>query len=153
MKNILFLAIIISFTWALNSCNKEEYEVFDQAFFHIHSNNQDTLQIRFNRKDTVEYYVYLSSKLQFDPIQVNWNFSVENLQENVDFKILNSDKTLVFNPGIFEMPIRIAWLENPVDESKVSSLTLTIESNSANIPIGLPGPDKNQQSMTILKVK
>ena len=59
MKKITSLLIIIL---TLNSCNKDEISVFDEAFVHINFNNVSTAIINSNRKDIVSYYIYLSSK-------------------------------------------------------------------------------------------
>jgi hypothetical protein len=105
-----------------------------------------------NRKDTVDYKVYLSAQLQFDPIDVQYEVKIgEGLQEDRDFKLLTTGTNLTFPQGIFERPIRIAWKESELDPTKDNTITIRLISNSKNFTIGLPGPDKLQQQLVITK--
>lgn len=134
------------------ACSKDETKPYDHPFFHIHVANKDTVYVRFNRKDTVEYNVYYSGKLQFEPMDVIYKVTPGNgLQEGRDFKLLNTGDTLHFVQGMFQRPVRIAWLESPLDATKNNSLVISIISNSKNYTIGLPGPDKLQSRLVIIK--
>ncbi|WP_295117069.1 hypothetical protein [uncultured Chitinophaga sp.] len=134
------------------ACNKDEVKPYDHPFVHIHVANEDTVFVRFNRKDTVNYNVYYSGKLQFEPMDVKYSVVAGNgLQEGRDYKLINTSDTLHFVQGMFERPVRIAWLESPLAPQQNNSLTIRIISNSKNYTIGLPGPDKLQSSLVIIK--
>lgn len=134
------------------ACNKEETKPYDHPFFHIHVQNQDTVYVRYNRRDTVNYNVYYSGKLQFEPITVKYSVTPGNgLQAGRDYELINTTDTLNFVQGMFERPVRIAWKESPLDATKNNNLTIKIISNSKNYTIGLPGPDKLQRSLVIIK--
>lgn len=134
------------------ACSKDETKPYDHPFFHIHVSNEDTVFVRFNRKDTVNYNVYYSGKLQFEPMDVKYEVVAGNgLQQGRDYQLINTSDTLHFVQGMFERPVRIAWKESPLDPSKNNSLTIRILRNSKNYTIGLPGPDKLQSSLVIIK--
>ena len=58
---------------------------------------------------------------------------------------------LTFEPGIYDMPIRIKWLAHPVDETKDNTLTIRLTGNSQNLHLGVPGPDGLQKQLVIEK--
>lgn len=152
---IPFLAITCSVSVLLmNSCSKSEFEPYDHPFIHIHVNNSDTATVKYDRKDTVDYVVYLSAKLQFDPIDVEYEIiKGDGLEEGRDYSVINTGRTLHFEPGMFERAVRIAWLSKEVDGSKNNSLIIKLVSNTKNYTLGLPGPDKKQQQLKLIKVK
>ena len=141
---------IISF---LSSCSKEEVTPFDHPFFHIHVDNQDRVSVASIRRDTIDYKVYLSAKLQFEPIDVKYEIVPgEGLEAGRDYEVVTTGNTLTFAQGIFERPISIAWKESVLDPEKNNTLTIRLLSNSKGYTIGLPGPDKIQSSLLITKV-
>lgn len=151
LRNILLLALL---PLLVAACNKEEVEPFDHPFIHIHVDNQDTVEVRYNRRDTVNYNIYLSAKRQFEPIQVTYSVTPgSGLQEGRDYKVLNNSNTLIFIPGVVQVPVKIAWLEHDLDPALNNSVSIKIESNSKDYTIGLPGPDHLQQQLVLLKKK
>lgn len=146
----LFYSIILLIS---TSCNKEEFTPYDQPFVHIHVNNQEAIRVRANRNESVEYPVYLSSKLTFESLYVDFEVVAGNgLEEGRDFKIVTDQRTLHFPAGIFSSPITIQWLRNPVDITLDNTLTIRLKSASNDtVMIGLPGPNSRQSSLTITK--
>jgi hypothetical protein len=136
----------------LNACKKNEYKPFNDPYFHIHVGNQDSITVRYDRKDEVDYKVYMSAALQYTLIQVQYEIIAGNgLQEGRDYVLKTPGNTLSFAPGLFEKPIRIAWLESPLDPQKNNTLIIRLTGNSKNFGVGLPGPDKRQKQLVITK--
>jgi hypothetical protein len=73
------------------------------------------------------------------------------LQAGKDYDLITTNKTLNFPNGIFQRPVRIAWKDNPIDPAKNNTIIIRILSNSKNYTIGLPGPDKKQSQLVIIK--
>lgn len=133
------------------SCSKEAVP-YDNPFFHINFENNSNIEVLYNRKDTVDYKVYLSAALQFEPIELRYEVKVgDGLEEGRDFELITKGNTMNFVQGIFERPIRIAWKESPLDANKNNTLTIRLLSNSKNYTIGLPGPDGLQRELVITK--
>lgn len=148
--NILCISVVLLFT---SSCNKELITPYDHPFFYIHLNQASMVNVQSTRNETIDYKVYFSTKMQYEPITLKYEVIVGNgLQEGVDFELINAVKELVFKPGYFEMPISIRWKSNPIDASKDNSVTIKLLSNDKNITIGLPGPDKHQTELKIVKI-
>ncbi|MCA5006625.1 hypothetical protein [Sphingobacterium bovistauri] len=153
MKNIITIFIMSVMTVFVTSCNKELHTPYDHPFFYIHVGQASQVNVQATRDETVEYKVYFSAKMQYDPITLKYDIIVGNgLQEGIDFELLSSSKELVFKPGYFEIPISILWKKNPIDISKDNSITIKLISNDKDITIGLPGPDKNQSELKIVKI-
>lgn len=137
----------------LLSCNKEMQTPYDNPFFYIHVNQASSINVQATRNETVDYKVYFSTKMQYDPITLNYEIIAGNgLVEGVDFEVVSSKTSVVFKPGYFEMPITIKWKANALDPTKDNSLTIQLLNNDKNITVGLPGPDKNQSKLTINKI-
>lgn len=154
MKNrIIYLATLfsISILMLLSSCKKEATP-FNHPFFHIMVDNKGEVEVLSNRKDMVNYNVYLSAELQFDPIDVQYEVKVGNgLQEGRDFELITKGNKLTFPQGIFERPITIQWKEATLDPTKDNTITIKLISNSKNYTMGLPGPDQLQRQLVITK--
>ncbi|ARS35726.1 hypothetical protein [Pontibacter actiniarum] len=154
MKKLLKIVLVAFVPLVMAACNKEEVEPFDHPFFHIHVDNQDTVEVRYNRRDTVAYHIYLSAERQFDPIQVTYSVTPgSGLEEGRDYRVLHNSNTVVFIPGVFQVPVKIAWLEHDLDPAQDNSLSIKIESNSKDYTLGLPGPDHIQQQLVLIKKK
>lgn len=154
MKNITAVLLFTSLSAALflSACKKSEFEPFNEPFFHINVAERSTLEVLDNRKDTVNYPIYLSAELQFEPVDLNYEVKVGNgLVEGRDFSLLTTGTKVTFPPGIFERPVRIAWLDSPIDPTKDNTITIRLLSNSKNYTIGLPGPDGLQRELVITK--
>lgn len=151
-KNIIYILLALVLAGAFASCKEQEVEPYKNPFFHIHVDNRSTVEVLSNRKDTVDYKVYLSAELQFDPIDVQYEVKVGNgLVAGRDYELLTQGTTLNFPSGIFERPIRIAWKEAALDATKDNTITIRLLSNSKNYTLGLPGPDGLQRQLVITK--
>ena len=155
MKNYIkhLLSIVVLPTLFLtSSCSKQEFEPYKVPFFHISVDNKSTVEVLSNRRDAVDYKVYLSAELQFDPIVVQYEVIVGNgLLAGRDFELITTGTSLNFPQGIFERPITIAWKESPVDPAKDNTIKIRLLSNSKNYTMGLPGPDQLQRELIITK--
>ena len=54
-------------------------------------------------------------------------------------------------PGIYDMPIRIRWMPNHLDENKDNTITIRLTGNNQGLTMGLPGPDGLQRELVIEK--
>ncbi len=144
---LVFLPVLM-----LTSSCKKEVTPYDTPFFHINVDNKATVEVLANRKDVVDYKVYLSAELQFDPIAVQYEVIVGNgLLAGRDFDLITTGTTLNFAPGIFERPITIAWKQATLDAAKDNTITIRLVSNSKNYTMGLPGPDQLQRELIITR--
>jgi len=153
MKNkIKYLLALAIFPAIIIASCKKEATPYNNPFFHIMVDNKGEVDVLSNRKDTASYNVYLSAELQFDPIDVQYQITVgDGLKEGRDFELITKGNKLTFPQGIFERPIKIAWLESPVDPAKNNKIIITLLSNSKNFTLGLPGPDHLQKQLIITK--
>jgi len=150
IKHLLLICILPILLLAA-SCSKESVP-YDHPFFHVNFENRSAIDVLSERRDTVDYKIYLSSKLQFEPIEVNYEVVVGNgLKEGRDFELLTKGTSVTFLQGIFERPVRIAWKESSLDTTKNNTLTIRLLSNSKNLTMGLPGPDQLQKELVITK--
>ena len=146
--------ILILVTLMLNACGKDVMEPYDHPFIHIMKDNLSTTTVAWNVNAVNTYSVYLSSKPLKEKLTVDFDIIVGNgLQEGVDYEIINKSRSLLFLPGIYDMPIRIKWLPNPIDPTKDNTIKIVLLSNSMNLTIGMPGPDHLQSEFTITKTK
>lgn len=137
---------------ALNSCSKEEVKPYNHPFFHIHVENRDSVTVRYNRKDQVEYKAYLSAELQYETIDLSYSVKIgDGLLEGRDFELNTVGDTLRFIPGVMARGVKITWLENPVDPAKDNTIKISLTGNSKNFTLGLPGPDQRQRQLVITK--
>ncbi|TCC97906.1 hypothetical protein FBD94_14340 [Pedobacter hiemivivus] len=154
MKQIityLLASVTLPVLFLMASCSKENVP-YDTPFVHINFENKSLIEVLSNRKDTVDYMVYLSSELLFEPVDVQYEIKLgDGLQEGRDFVLLNKSTNLNFPQGIFERSVRIAWKDVPVDPAKDNRLTINLISNSKNFILGLPGPDQLQKQLIITK--
>lgn len=148
----LFALILLMAMFLVTSCSKDEVKPYNNPFFHIHVDNKASIEVLSNRKDTVDYKVYLSAQLQFEPIELQYEVKVgDGLQDGRDFKLMTTGNKLNFPQGIFERSIRIAWKEASLDPAKDNTITIRLISNSKNYTMGLPGPDQLQRQLVITK--
>lgn len=149
-KYIYILSLLLSIT--LFSACKDEFKPYDNPFFHIHVNNRSTVEVLTDRKDQVDYKVYFSTKLQFEPVDLKYEVIVGNgLLAGRDFELITQGNTLNFPNGIFERSVTIKWIAAPVDATKNNTIIIRLLSNSKNYTIGLPGPDQLQKELIITK--
>jgi len=151
MNNKIYI-IAILLLGILCSCGKNEVEPYDKPFIHIMKDDAQNVTVTSNRRDIVAYNVYLSSRTLSSSLEVTYSIVVgDGLKQGVDFRVITNGNTLVFPPSIFDMPIRIQWLEHTVDPSKDNTLRIVLEKNNQNILMGLPGPDHHQRELVITK--
>jgi hypothetical protein len=145
-------------TWILllfAACGKEEHQPFDHPFIHIMNNNSSSETVNYMANSVRTYNIYLSSKPLTENLEVTFQVTAGNgLKEGVDYEMVTPGNTLVFLPGIYDMPIRVRWIASPnLDTSKENTLTIELTSNNQDITLGLPGPDQLQKKFVITKVK
>lgn len=150
MKRLIFLFMTVAL---LVSCDKQEFDGYDNPFIYIAtSTGESTNTVLSNVNNINTYLVYVSSRPLSKTLTVSYEIVVgDGLQEGVDYKILNEGNTLSFEPGVFDMPIRIQWISHTVDESKDNTLTIRLTGNDQGISMGLPGPSGNQKELVITK--
>jgi hypothetical protein len=135
------------------SCGLDENPLYDLKFIHIMVNESSTVRVSVKANMIATYSVYLSAPASTETVTVTYEIIVgDGLKEGVDYKLLNSNNTLTFLPGIYDMPIRIQWIANPVDTSKDNTIKIKLISNDKGYAIGLPGSAQNQSELTITKV-
>jgi hypothetical protein len=150
IKNIIKLTIV-ALLFLTASC-KKEFEPYNNPYFHIMVGEKSTVEVLANRKDLVDYKVYLSAELQFEPITVQYEITVgTGLKEGVDFDLITKGNQLIFPQGIFERPITIQWKESVLDPAKDNRIIIRLINNSKNYTMGLPGPDELQRQLVITK--
>ena len=149
----VFYCLLTPVSCLLSSCGDDGPEVFDQPFVRITTPSGTSSQVVLTNVRAVNTYtVYLSSRPVTDSLEVNYEIIVGNgLQEDVDYKIVTTQNPLVFLPGIYDVPVRVRWLKNPVDPMKDNTLTIRLTGNSKGYNIGFPGPDHIQSQVTIEK--
>ena len=150
-KNMLFL--FIGGLLLFSSCSLEENPPYDLKFIHIMKDEASSTTVSSKANTVSTYNVYLSAPASQETVTVTYEIIVgEGLTENVDYKLLTKQTSLVFLPGIYDMPIRIQWYPNPIDPEKDNSIKIRLLTNDKGYSIGLPGPDKNQSEFTITKI-
>lgn len=153
MKYIINIVCLCLSIFVTTSCNKELLKPYDHPFFYIHVDQSSLINVQSTRNEMVNYKVFFSTKMQYEPVTLKYDILVgDGLREGVDFELVNTSKDLVFKPGFFEMPITIRWISNPIDATKDNSITIKLLSNDKDITVGLPGPDKNQTELKIVKI-
>lgn len=150
MKKLLILLLGVL---TLVSCDKDEAVTFTEPFIRVATERgASSVVVRSNVKNVNTYYIYLSSQPLTANLEVNYEVLVgDGLQSGVDFELVTPATTITFLPGIYEMPVRVRWLEHTVDPTKDNTLTIRLVSNSMNFCMGYPGPDALQRQLVITK--
>jgi len=150
--NIIFAAGL----FLLTACGLEEHEAYQTPFVHIMKDDASTAIVSAqantpaSRPDS--YSVYLSTAPLKNNLVVDFDLIVGNgLQEGRDFVMVTQGRSLTFLPGIYDMPILIRWIANPVDPTKDNTLTIVLVDTNKGFNLGLPGPDHLQSRFTITK--
>lgn len=138
---------------ALCGCQNEEFEGFDMPFVKVTTTTGASQTVVLSNVNNINTYVVsVSSKMLTTALVVNYEIVVgDGLQEGVDYELVTTGNQLTFEPGIYDMPIRIKWLAHPVDETKDNTLTIRLTGNSQNLQLGVPGPDGLQKQLVIEK--
>lgn len=147
---ISVLALLI-----FSACGMEETEPYDVKYIHIMKDEAASTSVNVKANSVASYYVYLSSALTLDTVDVFYQVKVgDGLQQGLDFNRITKRDTLQFLPGIFAMPVRIQWLPNQnLDWSKNNSIQIVLVGNNRGYAVGFPGSSHNQSILTINKVK
>ena len=136
MRSLYFI-LLISCLWA---CTTDEKEPYDTPFIHIMTDKGvSKVIVKSDVNNINTYSVYLSSKVG------------DGLKSGVDFELVTKGSTLTFLPGIYDMPIRIRWMPNHLDENKDNTITIRLTGNNQGLTMGLPGPDGLQRELVIEK--
>lgn len=150
MKKIIVMLLALV---ALCGCQNEEFEGFDMPFVKVTTTTGASQTVVLSNVTNINTYVVsVSSKMLTTALVVNYEIVVgDGLQEGVDYELVTTGNQLTFEPGIYDMPIRIKWLAHPVDETKDNTLTIRLTGNSQNLHLGVPGPDGLQKQLVIEK--
>ena len=153
MRQKKYIISVLGILLLFNSCGLDENPAYDLKFIHIMVNESSMVNVSQRANTIGSYNVYLSAPASNETVAVTYEIIVgDGLKEGVDYKLMSNDNTLTFLPGIYDMPIRIQWMANPVDSSKDNTIKIKLISNDKGYTIGLPGPAKNQSELTITKV-
>ena len=147
MKSLSFkYSLVLATLLAAWSCNVNKMEPYDHPFVVFTYTNSST---------DAQYYIHLSSRRLDTPVSVTVSAIPGNgLQEGVDYEFISQGGTVTFYPGIYDMPFRIRWLANEIDETKDNTLTLRLESSDLEeLSLGMPGPDEVNRTLRITKYK
>lgn len=162
LYSILVLQLII-----FSSCSKSEDILFDTPFISLEPINSSSAgPINSDQEFIAEYKIYLNSSPLANNLEVNYEIELgDGLVAGRDFELLTKSNTLIFYPGIYDMSIRIKWLRTCVrddndviisdslDDTKNTSLTIRLVSNTENLAMGYPGPDQLKKEIKIVKIK
>lgn len=148
-----FNILILLFFTVLCGCGKDLEEPYVHPFIHIMEKESSSVTVNSEAAYTATYSVYLSSALLADKLIVEYEIIPgAGLKAGVDYELVTSSTKLTFLPGIYDMPVRIKWLPNPVDPTKDNTLRIRLVQNSMNFTMGLPGPDGLQREFKITKI-
>lgn len=150
MKRIIFLMIS---ALILMGCDQQEFEGYDTPFVRIATSTGASSTVVLSDVNNINtYLVSLSSRTMTEELVVNYEIIVgEGLQAGRDYELLTEGTTLTFAPGVYDMPIRVKWLANAVDETKDNTIRIRLLSTNRNVHVGLPGPDGLQKELVIEK--
>ena len=112
MKKIIVMLLALV---ALCGCQKEEFEGFDMPFVKVTTTTGASQTVVLSNVNNINTYVVsVSSKMLTTALVVNYEIVVgDGLQEGVDYELVTTGNQLTFEPGIYDMPIRIKWLPIP----------------------------------------
>lgn len=147
------LYIFVIMVCLFSSCTTDEKDPFDESFIHIMSDTgASEIVVGSDVNNINTYSIYLSSKSLSENVVVTYEITVGNgLKNGVDYELLTKGNALTFLPGIYDMPIRIQWKPNRVDEAKDNTITIRLVENNLGLTMGLPGPDGLQRELVIEK--
>lgn len=139
---------------ALCACNK--FSTYDgPACFYFDLTNSSPTSINELGELEAEYYVHYTGPLAERTNVVTFSVTPgDGLREGVDYTVNTAGGQLNFMAGFTDLAIRIKWLPHAIDASKDNSVTITLESvDTPDAVVGLPGPDRNNRSVKIVKYK
>lgn len=150
MKKLIYLCFLLT---CMVSCTEDEFNGYDTPFIHIATaTGASSTTVLSNVNNINTYNVIVSSRPLSKALTVNYEIKAgSGLQEGVDYEIITTGNTLTFEPGVYDMPIRIRWMAHTVDTSKDNTLIIRLTGNDQNITLGLPGKDGLQKELIIEK--
>ncbi len=166
-KTYTYILSVFIMTLLFSSCNKDENIVFDTPFISVEPINSSSAgPINSDQEFVGEYMLYMNAPAQSKNVDITYEIIVgDGLVEDRDYKILTETNTQSFLPGIYDLAIRIKWLRTCVrdednnivsdalDETKNTTITIKLVSNSAGFTLGYPGPDEKNKEIVIKKEK
>ena len=150
MKRTIWLLLSLVM---LSGCNRQEFEGFDTPFVRIVTETGTSSVVVLSNVNNINtFLVTLSAPLLTEPLTVNYEVIVgDGLQEGVDYERITQGNSLVFAPGVFDMPIRIKWLSHAIDPTKDNTIRIRLKDADRNISIGQPGTNGVQSELLIEK--
>lgn len=163
MKKIIIILLCMV---AAISCKKLEYTVFDHPYVYVAADGdplkQETSTVSYRGSRELTYMFNMSTKAIDYPVTIHYTIKVgDGLKNGVDFVLENLEDDIVFNPSEYAKALVIPFKSHTLSSSTDNTLTITIESVTPEIEIGIPGPvdpetgkrqNKNMKH-TILKKK
>ena len=144
-NKIIKLLALVTCVAGLTACNDRPDRVFKDFFVSVADENgsQTSRVLSTANNMVVTYYFNLVSEELTEPLTLYFDVVIgDGLQENVDFEFQTANRSVTFNPGIYQRPFRINYLKHVVDESKDTTIKIVIkETSDPNITIGYPGPN------------
>lgn len=135
------------------SCQDQLNIMFKDFFVCVadESGSQTSRVLSTANNMVVTYYFNLVSEELDEPLKVYFDVIIgDGLQENVDFEFQTANRSVTFNPGVYQRPFRINFLKHEVDPTKDNTIKIVIkETSDPNITIGYPGPNHKFSSHEI----
>lgn len=154
MKKILFA--IIPALALLCSCEDRLNIVFEDYYVCIKDETESASSTVKSSVDNyvATYYISLVSPILDSPLTVNYEIVVgDGLKEHVDYELQSDKNYVTIARGIWKMPVRIKYMQNPVDETKDNTITIRLTGCSdKSINIGYPGPSAKFSSHVVTKI-
>lgn len=138
----------------LAGCAKNELPLFDEPFVYLEtSTGSDNAVVGADMKAVVTYYIGISCPAFTEPIDVSFQVtSGDGVTEWLDYELVMSGMTVTFLPGIWRMPIRIRWLDHPIDDTKDNTVVISLTGTKPDtFTLGYPGPAARGSKLVITK--
>ena len=149
-----FRPILLFATLLLAGCAKNELPLFDEPFVYLEtSTGSDNAVVGADMKAVVTYYIGISCAAFTEPIDVSFQVTCgDGLQAGVDYEVLTAGPSVSFLPGIWRMPVRIRWMEHPIDETKDNTVVIALTgAQPGTFTLGYPGPAAKGSKLVITK--
>jgi len=145
MKRLIFRLCLLLACLGTTSCQDQLNIMFKDFFVTVvDESGAGTSRVLSSANNmVVTYYFNLVSEELTEPLTLYFDVEIgDGLQENVDFEFQTANRSVTFNPGIYQRPFRINYLKHEVDPSKDNTIKIVIkETSDPNITIGYPGPN------------
>ncbi len=154
MKKLITFIIFTFSLLAITSCEDKLDIIFTDYYTYVDDGSGiSSMNVAASTdKFVVTTYVHLVATNFDDVVTVDYDVTCgDGLTEGVDYKLINSSKTVTFQPGIVKMPVRLELYASSLDSSKDNTITITLTGCSENLNLGYPGPDALFKSFVIKK--